>query len=79
MTTVEMAEKKGDFIRAVIRARRKAVAVHDRAIPTKPATIVAKEYNIDLDVAKSAVRNLDDEHDQGRAVLGRRRRSTWKA
>ena len=25
VTTVEMAEKKGDFIRAVIRARRKAV------------------------------------------------------
>ena len=31
VTTVEMAEKKGDFIRAVIRARRKAVKFMTRA------------------------------------------------
>ena len=62
VTTVEMAEKKGDFLRAVIRARRKAVQFM-KANPDEAAEIVAKEYKIDLDVAKSAVRNLVDEHD----------------
>jgi len=57
VTTVEMAEKKGDFIRAVIRARRKAVKFM-KEHPDEAAEIVAKQYNIDLDVAKSAVRNL---------------------
>ena len=57
VTTVEMAEKKGDFLRAVIRARRKAV-IFMREHPDEAAEIVAKQYNIDLDVAKSAVRNL---------------------
>jgi NitT/TauT family transport system substrate-binding protein len=57
VTTVEMAEKKGDFLRAVIRARRKAVQFM-KANPDEAAVIVAKEYKIDLDVAKSAVRNL---------------------
>ena len=57
VTTVEMAEKKGDFIRAVIRARRKAV-IFMREHPDEAAEIVAKQYNIDFDVAKSSVRNL---------------------
>ena len=57
VTTVEMAEKKGDFLRAVIRARRKAVQFMI-AHPDEAAEIVAKEYKLDLDVAKSAVRNL---------------------
>jgi len=57
VTTVEMAEKKGDFIRAVIRARRKAV-IFMREHPDEAAEIVAKQYNIDVAVAKSAVRNL---------------------
>jgi NitT/TauT family transport system substrate-binding protein len=52
-----MAEKKGDFLRAVIRARRKAVQFMI-ANPDEAAAIVAKEYKLDLDVAKSAVRNL---------------------
>jgi len=64
VTTVEMAEKKGDFIRAVIRARRKAV-IFMREHPDEAAVIVAKEYNIDLDVAKSAVRNLTTSKTQG--------------
>ena len=46
VTTVEMAEKKGDFIRAVIRARRKAV-IFMREHPDEAAEIVAKAYNID--------------------------------
>ena len=64
VTTVEMAEKKGDFLRAVIRARRKAV-IFMREHPDEAAVIVAKEYNIDLDVAKSAVRNLTTSKTQG--------------
>jgi len=64
VTTVEMAEKKGDFIRAVIRARRKAVAfMRDR--PDEAAEIVAKQYNIDRDVAKSAILNLTRSTTQG--------------
>src|SRR5262245_41180604 len=57
VTTVENAEKRGDFLRAVIRARRKAVQFM-KAHPDEAAEIVAKQYNIELDVAKSAVRNL---------------------
>ena len=64
VTTVEMAEKKGDFIRGVIRARRKAV-IFMREHPDEAAEIVAKQYNIDLDVAKSAVRNLTTSKTQG--------------
>src|SRR6266498_2035076 len=48
VTTVEMAEKKGDFLRAVIRARRKAVKFMI-ANPDEAAEIVAKQYNIELD------------------------------
>jgi len=57
VATVEMMEKKGDFIRAVIRARRKAVKFM-KEHPDEAAEIVAKQYNLDLEVAKSAVRNL---------------------
>jgi len=57
VTTVEMAEKRGDFIRAIIRARRKAVQFM-KEHPDEAAEIVAKQYNIEVDVAKSAVRNL---------------------
>jgi len=64
VTTVEMAQKKGDFIRAVIRARRKAV-LFMKSNPDEAAEIVAKAYNIDLDVAKSAVRNLTTSTTQG--------------
>jgi NitT/TauT family transport system substrate-binding protein len=64
VTTVEMAEKKGDFLRAVIRARRKAVQFMI-ANPDEAAEIVAKQYNIDLDVAKSAVRNLTTSKTKG--------------
>jgi NitT/TauT family transport system substrate-binding protein len=57
VTTVEMAEKRGDFLRAVIRARRKAVQFM-KEHPDEAADIVAKQYNIEPDVARSAVRNL---------------------
>jgi NitT/TauT family transport system substrate-binding protein len=64
VATVEMMEKRGDFIRAVIRARRKAV-IFMKEHPDEAAAIVANEYNLDLDVAKSAVRNLVTAKTQG--------------
>ena len=64
VTTVEMAEKRGDFIRAVIRARRKAV-IFMREHPDEAAEIVAKQYNIELEVARSAIHNLTTSKTQG--------------
>jgi NitT/TauT family transport system substrate-binding protein len=64
VTTVEMAEKKGDFIRAVIRARRRAV-IFMREHPDEAAEIVAKQYNIEPEVARSAVRNLTTSKTKG--------------
>jgi NitT/TauT family transport system substrate-binding protein len=48
----------------VIRARRKAVQFMI-AHPDEAAEIVAKQYNIELDVAKSAVRNLTTSKTKG--------------
>jgi NitT/TauT family transport system substrate-binding protein len=57
VTTAEHAEKNGEFIRAVIRARRKAV-IFMLEQPDEAAEIVAKQFNIERDVAKSAILNL---------------------
>ena len=57
VTTGEAAATKGDFIRAVLRGRRKAVAFMSEH-PDEAAAIVAKAYNLDLDVAKSTINNL---------------------
>jgi NitT/TauT family transport system substrate-binding protein len=57
VTTANMAAEKGDFIRAVIRARRKAVEFMIKN-PDEAGDIVAKHYNLDPAVASSAVRNL---------------------
>jgi NitT/TauT family transport system substrate-binding protein len=51
------AETKGDFIRAVIRARRKAVDFMIQH-PDEAGDIVAKAYNLDPAVGRAAVRNL---------------------
>jgi len=64
VATVEMMEKRGDFIRGVIRARRKAVQFM-KDHPDEAAEIVAKQYNLDLEVARSAVRNLTTAKTQG--------------
>ena len=64
VATVEMMEKRGDFIRAVIRARRKAVQFM-KEHPDEAAEIVAKQYNIDLEVARSSIRNLTTAKTQG--------------
>ncbi|HVF64847.1 MAG TPA: ABC transporter substrate-binding protein [Casimicrobiaceae bacterium] len=57
VTTVEGAAKHGKFISAVIRARRKAVQFM-KSNPDEAADIIAKVYNLERDVARSAVRNL---------------------
>jgi NitT/TauT family transport system substrate-binding protein len=57
VTTAEAAASKGDFIRAILRGRRKAVEFMS-AHPDEAADIVAKAYNIDVEVAKSTIHNL---------------------
>ena len=49
--------RKADFIRAVIRARARAVAFMMEK-PDEAGDIVAKVYNIDPEVGRSAVRFL---------------------
>jgi NitT/TauT family transport system substrate-binding protein len=64
VTTGAAAASKGDFIRAVIRARRKAVEFM-HANPDEAGDIVAKHYNLDKEVARSAVRHLTASRTQG--------------
>ena len=64
VTTAENLEKRGDFIRAVIRARRKAV-IFMREHPDEAADIVAKQFNIDREVALSALNNLTRSKTEG--------------
>ncbi len=64
MTTGEAARTRGDFIRAVIRARRRAVEFMI-ANPDEAGDIVAKPFNITPEVARNAVRNLTTSFTQG--------------
>lgn len=57
LTTGEAAKTKGEFIRGVIRARRKAVE-HMYANPKDSAQIIARAYNLEPAVAESTIRNL---------------------
>jgi len=57
VTTAEAAKSKGDFIRGVIRARRKAVEFM-YANPKESAEIIAKAYSLEAPVAEATVRNL---------------------
>lgn len=57
VTTGRAAETKGDFLRAILRARRKAVEFM-YAHPDEAGTIIAKVYDLELAVAQSAVHNL---------------------
>jgi NitT/TauT family transport system substrate-binding protein len=64
VATGAQAAAKGDFIRAVIRARRRAVAfMHER--PDEAADIIAQVYKLDPEVARSAVRNLTSSRTAG--------------
>jgi NitT/TauT family transport system substrate-binding protein len=64
MATGEAIRTRGDFIRAVIRARRRAVEFMI-AHPDEAGDIVAKPFNITPEVARSAVRNLTTSYTQG--------------
>ena len=61
VTTGKAAASRGDFIRAVIRARRQAVD-YMYANPDESADIIAKAYNLTPEVARSAVKNLLTSH-----------------
>ena len=64
LTTEEGARRHGDFLRAVLRARRKAVQFL-YANPEESAAIVARSHNMALDVVRAAVRNLVEFRQQG--------------
>jgi len=57
VTTAEAAKSRGDFIRGVIRARRKAVE-YMVSITKDAAAIIAKAYDLEVPVAEATVRNL---------------------
>jgi NitT/TauT family transport system substrate-binding protein len=63
VTTAKAAATRGDFIRAVIRARRQAVEFM-YANPDESGDIIAKAYNLSPEVARSAVKNLVGSHDK---------------
>ena len=64
MATGEAMKTRGDFIRAVIRARRRAVQfMIDH--PDEAGDLVAKDFNITPEVARNAVRNLTKSYTQG--------------
>lgn len=64
VTTSNMAAEKGDFIRAVIRARRKAVAFM-YAHPDEAGDIVAKAYNLPPEIGRAAVTALVNANTDG--------------
>ena len=57
VTTGKAAATRGDFLRAVLRARRESVDLM-YAHPDEAGDIVAAAYHLDPAVARSAVRNL---------------------
>src|SRR4051812_41770587 len=64
IATGEAVKTRGDFIRAVIRARRKAVKFMIEN-PDEAGDIIAKDFNITPDVARSAIRNLTKSYTEG--------------
>jgi NitT/TauT family transport system substrate-binding protein len=57
VTTEEAAKTKGNFIRAVLRARRRAVEFI-YANPMEAAKLIAPEYNLDVDTTHEILVNL---------------------
>jgi NitT/TauT family transport system substrate-binding protein len=57
VTTVKAAAARGDFLRAILRGRQKAVAFM-YAHPDDAAAIVAEAYHLDLAVARHAIGDL---------------------
>jgi len=64
ITTAEAAKTRGDFIRAVIRARRRAVEFMITN-PDEAGDIVAEPFGITKEVARSAIRNLTKSYTAG--------------
>jgi len=63
------AAPKAGFIRAVIRGRRRAVAFMEEH-PDEAGDIIAKAYELEPEVARSAVRNLVTSRTAGVAYWG---------
>ncbi len=64
VTTRNMADSRGDYIRGIIRARRRAVTfMHEN--PDEAGDIVARAYNIPVEVGRTVVRNLTTNRTQG--------------
>jgi NitT/TauT family transport system substrate-binding protein len=64
MATGEAIRTRGDYIRADIRARRRAVEFMIKN-PDEAGDIVAEPFGITKDVARNAVRNLTKSYTQG--------------
>jgi NitT/TauT family transport system substrate-binding protein len=64
VVTASTAATRGDFIRGVIRARRRAIEFMT-AHPEEAGEILAKPFNITPEVATSAVRNLTTSMTEG--------------
>ncbi|HYT97068.1 MAG TPA: ABC transporter substrate-binding protein, partial [Casimicrobiaceae bacterium] len=64
VTTAEAAKARGDFIRGVIKARRKAVE-YMIANPKESAQIIARVYNLDPVVTERVVRGLIESEKKG--------------
>lgn len=64
VTTQNMMNERGDFIRAIIRGRRRAVAfMHEN--PDAAGDMVARAYNVAPEVGRSAVRALTASRTEG--------------
>ena len=64
MATAQAVATRGDFIAAVIRARRRAIQFM-REHPEEAGAIIAKPFNITPEVATSAIKNLINSTTQG--------------
>ncbi len=64
VVTAQAAATRGDFIRAVIRARRKAIKFM-KEHPEEAGQILAKPFNITPEVATSAIKNLTTSMTEG--------------
>lgn len=64
VTTSKGAATRGDFLKAVLRARRQAVDFM-YSNPDESGDIIAKVYNLDQKVGRAAVRNLINANTKG--------------
>jgi NitT/TauT family transport system substrate-binding protein len=64
VATAQAVATRGDFISAVIRARRRAIAFM-RSNPEEAGEILAKSFNITPEVATSAIKNLINSTTEG--------------